>query len=157
MLVLVHYWLYRNASNLSNCAQGLNEEMALEVFCHHRLLRGSSYVSSKLRSDIETLHNIKAMKERRKQAIEAHASCLGAGDRSSSLPNRTQCIPITLWIHETMELIDGGLALVTERNFSQFLYLAFRNFWMMSSLPDTPLKRSVCLFDCRIRMASSGS
>jgi len=70
-LVLVHYWLYRNASNLSNCAQGLREEMALEVFCDERLLRASSHVSNKLKSDIETLQTIKTLKERRSQAIEA--------------------------------------------------------------------------------------
>ena len=56
-LFLVHYWLYRNASNLSNCTQELQEEMALEVFCDERLLRAISHVSNKLRSDIETLQN----------------------------------------------------------------------------------------------------
>ena len=78
-LVLVHYWLYRNASNLSNCAQELQEEMALEVFCGERLLRASSQVSNKLRSDIETLQNIKAIKERRSQAIEARIMPRGRG------------------------------------------------------------------------------
>jgi hypothetical protein len=78
-LVLVHYWLYRNARNLSNCTQELQEEMALEVFCDERLLRASSHVSNKLRSDIETLQNIKAIKERRSQAIEARIMPRGRG------------------------------------------------------------------------------
>lgn len=78
-LVLVHYWLYRNASNLTKCAQELQEEMALEVFCDERLLRASSHVSNKLRSDIETLQNIKAIKERRSQAIEARIMPRGRG------------------------------------------------------------------------------
>ena len=46
-------------------------ETALEVFCDERPLLASSHISNKLRSDIETLHTIKALKERRKQAIEA--------------------------------------------------------------------------------------
>jgi len=79
-LVLVHYWLYRNASNLTKCAQELQEEMAVEVLCHERLLRASSHISNKLRSNIETLHNIKAMKERRKQAIEVHIMPKGRGN-----------------------------------------------------------------------------
>jgi hypothetical protein len=78
-LVLVQYWLYRNASNLSNCAQELHEEMALEVFCDERLLRASTHVSNKLRSNIETLQNIKAIKERRSQAIEARIMPRGRG------------------------------------------------------------------------------
>ena len=61
-LVLVQYWLYRNASDLSNCAQELQEVMALEVFCDSRRLRESSHVSNKLRSSIATLQNIKAIK-----------------------------------------------------------------------------------------------
>ena len=65
-MVLVQYWLYRNASNLSNCAQELQEEMALEVFCDERLLRAGSHVSNKLSSNIETLQTIK---ERRSKAI----------------------------------------------------------------------------------------
>ena len=78
-LILVNYWLYRNASNLSNCTQELQEEMALEIFCDERLLRASSHVSNKLRSDIETLQAIKAIKERRSQAIEARIMPRGRG------------------------------------------------------------------------------
>ena len=70
-LILVHYWMLRNARVISLCAQELQEEVALEVLCDERLARANTHVSNKIRNDIETLQSVRSLKDTRLESLKA--------------------------------------------------------------------------------------
>ena len=69
-LFLIHYWLYRNSARVNACSQELLDDMMLDVYGDERLMRANTYVSSRMRNDIETLQTVKDIKGRREADYE---------------------------------------------------------------------------------------
>jgi hypothetical protein len=63
-MLLVQYWLYRNAARVSQCIHKLHDDKIVDVLSDERIVRAKAHVSNSLRNNIATLAALKGMKGR---------------------------------------------------------------------------------------------
>lgn len=63
-MLLVQYWLYRNAARVSQCIHKLHDDKIVDVLSDERIVRAKAHVSNSLRNNIATLEALKGMKGR---------------------------------------------------------------------------------------------
>ena len=62
-LVLVHYWMYRNALRISCCVQEALQAQVMNTMSDERLARASSYISSRINEGVSSLAMVRALKD----------------------------------------------------------------------------------------------
>jgi hypothetical protein len=62
-MVLVQYWLYRNAPRVTACVEQVLQGQVLDVMCDERLARASSHVSSKIHEGMSSLATVRSVKD----------------------------------------------------------------------------------------------
>jgi hypothetical protein len=63
-VVLVQYWLYRNAARVSQAIHQLQDDKVVDVLSEEGMVRAKAHVSNSLRNNISNLESLKAMKGR---------------------------------------------------------------------------------------------
>lgn len=63
-MLLLQYWLYRNAARVSQCVHKLHDDKIVDVLSDERIVRAKAHVSNSLRNNIATLEALTAMKGR---------------------------------------------------------------------------------------------
>lgn len=61
-MLLVHYWLYRNASRVTACVRQVLHGQVLEVMGDERLARARSYVNANIHRGVSSLVSVKSVK-----------------------------------------------------------------------------------------------
>ena len=63
-VLLVHYWLYRNAARVSQAIHQLQDDKVVDVLSVEGMVRAKAHVSNSLRNNISNLESLKAIKGR---------------------------------------------------------------------------------------------
>jgi hypothetical protein len=63
-VLLVQYWLYRNAARVSQAIHQLHDDKVVDVLSEEGMVRAKAHVSNSLRNNISNLESLKAMKGR---------------------------------------------------------------------------------------------
>jgi hypothetical protein len=63
-VLLVQYWLYRNAVRVSQAIHQLQDDKVIDVLSEEGMVRAKAHVSNSLRNNISNLESLKAMKGR---------------------------------------------------------------------------------------------